>query len=446
MSASCSPQRHRIPLSTGYRLVSLPARLKRPVRTATAVVGLTLVGRALGFLFPVLILREFDTQAAGLAYFLINTAYFVVQPISGGPAIAMIRPIAASGSEPEQAQWFHAATITVFPAVLISVLIGVLLCLTSAAPVPPMLILIAGLTTDAMYFQLLTAHRRYVEAATYRLVANVAQLLALLAMLFVGLHSVIGAVIIFSSSYLAGIFFTEIVRPTLLSVLRLKAKATRSQRRILLITAIPTSLTGLAYSGLTGLDTYIVRLIHPDVVATYGAAKALTAPVLLVSLALTTMIQPEIARRSKGDAALARHRLIRVASLGVVGAVAASWALAGFAITVIYGARYPEATMALRWLATGTAILGFTTLLQSWCWARAQYLVPLVSLGCGAAVALIADLLLVPSLKATGGGVAMSLGSATSAVLIVLLSRPTQRDAGNVTGALGRLINLDPEP
>lgn len=389
------------------------------------VLVITLLGRLIGFLYPVLLLRQLDNAAAGLAFFFINSAYFVVQPVSGGAAMAMVSPIAAASSDDERAQWLRAAASAFVPGIALASVVAIVVCVTSSAPILPMLAMVLGLTADTMYFQLLTARQRYVAAASYRLIANVAQLAALVAVLVLGFRSVTLAVVIFASSYLVGFVAVEPAQRVLIGLARRAVSATRAQRRRLIATAIPTAITGLAYSGIIGLDTYLVRLADHDLVAPYGAAKTLAAPFLLVSLALAMIVQPETARADRMQAAGLRRRIIRLGAAGSTIAIAACWIFSGFAVHLVYGARYPAAVTTLAWLGTGTTLLGLHTLLQMWCWGRGQYVTPLITLGTGAATAVAANLALVPTLGAPGGGAAMCLGATVSTALILHLSGRT---------------------
>jgi O-antigen/teichoic acid export membrane protein len=393
-------------------------------RRISAVVSITLLGRLIGFLYPVLVLRQLDSHAAGLAFFFINTGYFVVQPVSGGPAMAMVRPIAAASSDSERAQWLRAAGAILVPGVAFASTIALIVCVTSEAPAIPMLLMVVGLTADTMYFQLLTARSRYTAAAIYRLISNIAQLAALILIFSLGFHSVTLIVGIFALSYAFGFAVTEPHQRALIGLLKHSVSATRSQRHKLLATATPTLMTGLAYAGITGLDTYLVRLAHSDLVAGYGAAKTLASPFLLVSLAVTTIVQPETARADLNSAiALRRHLLLFGTGIGVV-AIAACWILSGFAVSIVYGSRYPEAAMTLSWLGTGATLLGLHTLLQVWCWGRDRYIVPLISLSTGALIAITCNLLLVPGLGARGAGIAFCAGTAVATMLLIILSRP----------------------
>lgn len=393
------------------------------LRRISAVIAVTLLGRLIGFLYPVLVLRQLDSHAAGLAFFFINTAYFVVQPVSGGAAMAMVRPIAAAASDDERAQWLRATAPTMVPGVALALIASLTVCLTSGAPWFPMLLMVVGLSADAMYFQILTARHRYVAAAVYRLVANIAQLAALLLVLAFDIHAVTLIVAIFALSCAAGFAVVELEERTLLDLMRRAVSATTAQRRTLARTAMPTLITGLAYSGITGLDTYLVRLANPTLVAGYGAAKTLATPFLLVSLAITTIVQPEAARATTNAATLLRKRLLVLGASGAIVAIVACWLLSGVAVHVVYGARYPEAAITLRWLGTGTTLLGLHTLLQVWCWGRGRYIAPIISLGTGAAITIACNILLVPHLGGRGAAIAVCLGTAVATVLIVSLSR-----------------------
>jgi len=415
-------------------------------RRVSAVVAITLLSRFIGFLYPVLVLRDLDRPAAALAFFFISSAYFVIQPVSGGPAMAMVRPIVAAVTDDERAQWMRAAMAAVIPGIAVALTVAFAACVTSDAPLLPMLLMVLGLSADTMYFQLLTSRHRYATAATYRLIANVGQLAVLAAVLVLGSRSVTLVIAIFAFSYGFGIAVTEHRQRAVLTLLKRAVRATIGQRRRLMVTAMPTMATGFAYSGITGLDTYLVRLSQPDLVAVYGAAKTLASPFLLVSLAVTTIVQPEAARADPAQASALRRRMLILGAAVATIAIAACWALSSLAIQLVYGSRFPQAALTLSWLGTGTTLLGIHTLLQVWCWGRGRYVMPLVSLGSGAVIAVVANLVLVPRVGAQGAGLAVFLGCATATCILVALTRTRARDKPRpVSATAGSTLARPPE-
>ena len=396
------------------------------MRRLGGVVVLTSLARLVGFIYPVVVLRQLPAKAAGLAFFFIITGYFVVQPVSGGPATALITPVAAAGDDNARAQWVRAAFGVAMPALALSLVIGVVLCLTSRAPLLPMMIMVVGLSADIFYFQLLTARHRYAWAASYRLIANVGQLVVLVIMLAAGIRSVLAVVTVFAGSYAVGFVVAESHERVLVNLLRRGSRATMDHRRLLLRAAVPTALTGLAYSGIVGLDTYLVRITHENLVATYGAAKTLAAPLLLVSFAVTTIVQPETAMLDETEARALRRRLLTIAAPAAGIGLLVAIGLAGPIIHVLYGGRYPAAAGTFRWLASGVAILGVYTLLQSWCYGRGEYRAPLTSLAAGACAGVCTNLLLVPKLGTAGAGIGVLVGSSIACILLVLLTRDSQ--------------------
>ncbi len=390
-------------------------------RKIGVVVGLTLLGRLLGFLFPVLIFRSVPAAAAGLVYFFVNSAYFVVQPVSGGPAMAAVRAIAAAKTESEEAEWLRAALFALLPAVGLAAVIAAVVAATASAPVVPMLVMVVGLSVDAMYFQILTARRHYQAAATYRLLANAAQLVVLSATLALGIHSVTILVSEFAMSSVLGCAVVE-TRMRTIEVLRRPARSTRTQRLHLLRVSVPSIVAGVAYSCLTGLDTYLVRLGASRDVAVYGAAKSMAAPALLVAVAVASIAQPEAARADSSEAAALRARIIRIGGGAIVAAAVVSWSCAGIAATIVFGHRYPNAPDTLRWLGIGTAALGVYSLLQVWCFGRGRYREPMVALGAGAVVAVTLNLELVPRIGAEGAGIAYCSGACLAVSILAITS------------------------
>jgi O-antigen/teichoic acid export membrane protein len=397
----------------------------------SGVVLLTLLTRLVGFIYPVVVLRQLPAASAGLAFFFINTGYFVVQPVSGGPATAMIRQIAVASDDDERAQWLRAALSLAAGGVALCIGIGATLCLTTSAPLFPMLVVILGLSADIIYFQFLTARHRYAWSAGYRLISNVAQLAVLLIALALGMSSVLLVVAVFAASYVVGFSIVEARERVFISMIRRGVQATARHRHVLLRAAIPTALTGLAYASIVGFDTYLVRLNRESLVPTYGAAKTLAGPLLLVSFAVTTIVQPEAATLGCADAKALRRRMLIMAAPVAAVAVLIAVALAGPVIHLLYGSRYPAAVATFRWLAAGTSVLSVYTLLQSWCYGRGYYRAPLLSLAAGACAAVATNLLLLPRFGAPGAAMGVLVGSSVACVLLLMFSSDLRFSLGH---------------
>lgn len=337
--------------------------------------------------------------------------------------MAVVRPLAAASDDADRADWIRVALRAAVPAVALSVAIGVPLAVSADASWLAMTYLVLGLSADAMYFQILTGRRRYMTATVYRLVANVAQLAITVALLVAGVRSVHVFLGVFGGSYVLGMAAVELRGAGVLPMLRLpSAHAVSARLRRLLAASVPSALTGYAYAALAGLDTYFLVLNRRDMVATYGAAKTLSVPPLLVAYALGNMVQSEAAHATPEDAAALRRRILRGGLLVAAAGTGVACAVAAPAVHLLYGHRFPQAPGALRLLAAATALLGLHSLLHTWAFGRGKYHYPLISLSLGILPAVGLNLALVPAIGITGAAAGVLAGTVVAVGALWLLT------------------------
>jgi O-antigen/teichoic acid export membrane protein len=200
------------------------------------------------------------------------------------------------------------------------------------------------------------------------------------------------------------------------------AHAVSARLRRLLAASVPSALTGYAYAALAGLDTYFLVLNRRDMVATYGAAKTLSVPPLLVAYALGNMVQSEAAHATPEDAAALRRRILRGGLLVAAAGTGVACAVAAPAVHLLYGHRFPQAPGALRLLAAATALLGLHSLLHTWAFGRGKYHYPLISLSLGILPAVGLNLALVPAIGITGAAAGVLAGTVVAVGALWLLT------------------------
>lgn len=389
---------------------------------ATVVVFIgNLIARGLGFLFPVLLARGLDRDGYALATFLIATGFFAGELILTGYPTALTRALATARTAGERSAWLASSVVAGVPLLAASAVLGAGLALVGQAPVGLLVLVIVGLTVDAYYFAALRGLQRFGWLAIYRVAANGLQLLLLVAFLVVDVVSVELAVVLYSLVYLGPILAIELAARPLTGLLGAPGGVARvSRARIGELTrfAVPALVSGTAYGAILGFDVFFVRLFAPEAVADYGAARALTLPLLLVPFALSVVLMPRVAAAEPSGQARALGTAVGVAGV----AAAAGWlgyALLGpLAIDLVFPAAYAAATTPLTSLAPAVALLGVYSVLSQWTLGTGRPWAAAGSLAAGALVTLGAHATLTASIGAVGAGWAIGLGVLVALVLL----------------------------
>ena len=287
-----------------------------------------LVARGLGFLFPVVLANVLGRPEFATAVFLINTGFFAGELILTGFPTAMTRFLAAEREAGARRSWIVAAVVGGLPLLVLSVALGSVLAMRGDAPVGLLALVIVGLTIDAYYFGLLRGLRRFGWLAVYRVAANLAQLLIILALAFFGGADLsLGIVVaVYSLIYLLPIAVIELVDGPGRTALAGAPDRTRGRidgGRLVALTrfAIPALISGTAYGAILGFDVFFVRIFAPEELADYAAARSLAVPMLLVPFALSVVLLPQVAAATGAEV----RRLLRRALGIAVAAAVAGW-------------------------------------------------------------------------------------------------------------------------
>jgi O-antigen/teichoic acid export membrane protein len=271
---------------------------------------------------------------------------------------------------------------------------------------------------DAYYFGLLRGLRRFKLLAAYRVSANLAQLLLLLAAVAIGVESTALAVAIFSFVYLLPIVGIELLRRPLRHALRGTVRPDRARVRRLARFAMPALVSGTAYAGLTQADVLFVRLLAPDALADYAAARSLAQPVMLVPYAIAIVMLPAVASAADRE----RWRLLAralVFTTLVGGLLALSYvAASGPVVGAVLPDGYGRAADSLPVLAGALSALGVYSVLSQWWLGIGRPGPPAVSLTLGAVVAIALQYALTPDHGAAGAATAVAGGVACALVIL----------------------------
>ena len=409
----------------------LSARVGSLWSEAGVVFSGNVVARGLGFLFPIVLAHALAKDDFGTVYFFIGTGFFVGELVLAGFPTAMTRFIAAEGS---RQAWLSSALAGGLPLLLVSVVLGELVAAAADAPRGLMWMVICGLTIDAYYFALLRGLRSFKLLAGYRVSANLAQLALLLAAIAAGLDSTATAVAIYSFVYLVPIAVIEVLRSPIRRTLRGAVRPDRPHLRRLARFALPALVSGCAYAALVQGDVLFVKLLAPEDLADYAAARSLAQPMLLVPYAIAIVMLPAVASAGEGRRWGMLARALRVTAL--IGALltGAYFAGASLLVRLVLPADFTETADILPLLAAGLAGIGLCSVLAQWWMGIGRPGPPALALTVGAAVAIGLQYLLTP---AHGGvGAAAAVAGGIGAALLTL---------GAAT-ARGRLLERQGEP
>jgi O-antigen/teichoic acid export membrane protein len=380
---------------------------------AGTVLAGNVLARGLGFLFPLVLARVIAKDDFGTVYFFIGTGYFVGE-LTGFPT-ALTRFIAAEGPS---GAWLSSALAGGAPLIALSLVIGELLSTEANAPAGHMSMVIAGLTLDAYYFALLRGLKRYKLLASYRVSANGAQIVLLLGAIVLGVKSPTVAIAIYSFVYIVPIVAIELLRHPLHDALRGTLRPNLDRVKRLTRFALPAFLSGTAAAGLTQADLLFVRLLAPDALPDYAAARSLVQPVMLVPYAIAIVMLPAVASAPERERWRLLTRALGVTALLGTALVAIYVAADAWLVDTILPASYHDATKALPLLAAGLTGMGVYSVLSQWWMGIGRPGPPAVVLTLGALVAIGMQYALTPSHGAVGAALALGCGVAFALVTL----------------------------
>lgn len=402
---------------TSAREVARPAQ-----RSFWSSAGIVFVGnvlaRGLGFVFPLALAHLTSRADFALVYFFVATGFFVGELVLTGFPVAVTRHLAAEGGNPLHGRWLLAGMAGGIPLLAVSVIAGEILAGVAGAPPFLMSLVVVGLTIDAYYFASLRGLQSYGLLVSYRIAANVAQLLLLTAAAATGTLTVPLAVIIFGFSYLVPIALIELRFGPIRRLLRNRLDVTRQDLRELALFAVPALVSGTAYGAVLGADVFFVSLFAPAALADYGAGRALSLPMLMVPYAVSIVLLPRASASSAEERiGLLKGPLLVAAGLGAAAA-GAYLVLGATAVALLLPESYEAATGPMRIIAPALAILGTYSVLSQWWFGQGRPRQPAVSLTFGAIVSVASHALVTSQHGAVGSGI--SVGAGAGSALLVL--------------------------
>jgi O-antigen/teichoic acid export membrane protein len=189
-------------------------------------------------------------------------------------------------------------------------------------------------------------------------------------------------------------------------------------------------------------DLYIVALLTvPAVLGQYAVAIALAEGLLVITQVAAVATSPHVGSMARDDAAQLTAQCVR-ATFGVAAAICAVFfAIAPFAVYVLYGSAYMPMVPALRILLVAVLILSIGSPLSNFFTLKlGRPEVPLISAACAAALCIGVSWVLVPRIGLVGAaaataaayalaeGIPLALFVRTAKIRVAALFIPTRSD------------------
>lgn len=378
------------------------------------------LARAVGFLFSVAAARllapaEFGLLAYGLA--IVGFASILITSAPNGLASFLAR---YHGDQRTQelhfSNWLAVISVLIAVSLLLMVPIAAVAHLTR-----PML---AGIVANLIGLAVLQTYReaqrgleRFAAMVIFYLLANVAQLVAVLVLAAFGLRTAAVFLTVYGLSSLVAL---AVVQPVAPLALRFVRNAVDLQRMIAVARFIqPLVLQTVFFAVWFGADLILVQRFMPASDAgNYAAAKALANAVYLAPSAISGVVISRIARMP--EISLGAF-LARVMVLGTVvtAPLLIIFVVFGKPITqVIYGSRYSNVSAPLAILSIGMAIYGLYLLLSGSWTGMGRPAIDAWATGIGTVVTATLGIILVPRAGLVGAATAFTAGSVTQLAAI----------------------------
>jgi O-antigen/teichoic acid export membrane protein len=384
--------------------------------TALVLIG-NILARGLGLLFPIVVARLVGREDFGLVYFFINTGFLVAEIVLTGFPTALTRQMAAGDDGRPARPHVAAAVIGGLPLYLAAIVAAIALGRPARADPALIVAVVTGLTIDAYYFAALRGFRRFGLLATYRVGANLAQILLVVLVAAAGAAQVGTIVAIYAFVYLVPIAAIEVLVGPLRSTVAAMARPTRSSILALSRFAIPALISGIAYGVVVGLDVYVVRLLAPGDLPDYAAARAITMPLTMIPFGIGIVLMPRVASSGGTSPRLLRDALALAAGFGVV-AVFGYLALSGPIVAILYPPSLSGAAGLAPGLAAAFAVFGCYSVVGAWWFGIGRPAVPATSLVAGALVAIASHAVVTARLGAAGAALSIGVGAGVALALL----------------------------
>lgn len=405
-----------------------------------------LVARAVGLLFVVAAARFLTPANYGLLAYALVIVNFGTILISNAPAGLSGFLARNKGNRSEQDKYFTNWVVMVTAMFSVSVVgiipIGLLAGLRGWM-IPALMANLLGIAVIETYRATQRGLAKFRSMTAFYILANVIQLIAILAFGLAGFRDAALFVTIYGLTNVAALVVMELVAPTPLRFV-FRSVQLDLGRRIAFI-SWPLLVQTAFFAIWFGSDLILVRVfLAAPLTGDYAAAKTLVNLVALPAGAIGSVVVPRIAGLSGPPF---RRDLLRALGLAVVVVVPSLLiliTLGGPIVRLIFGSKYPYAVEPLPLLALGMGAYGFYIILESVWIGLGRPAIDAVATGAGMLATVGTGLLLVPRNGLGGAAAAFAIGAGVQLVCIGLFTIVAYARASHAGRPLGRSASLDP--
>lgn len=369
----------------------------------------------LGFVFSVASARllqpgEFGVMQYALAIAELAGVLVTVSPVGLSTFLSRYR------EDPSTARAYYSSWLVVVGAML-------LLSLVVTAAAAPLVVgisgwLLVGVLANLLGVAALETYRevargldRFLLVSVFYVVANLLQLLAILAVAALGYRSAALFVIIYGLSSVVTLVGITLASPLRMS-LALRPIRREEMWEVLRI-AQPVLAQSVFFTVWFRADVVLLERLQGSVaVGEYSAAKTLTNALQLAPSAVAFVILPRIPRLHVAVLPAYLRRVLIVDALVIVPPILLVIAAASPIIEIIFGERYASAAAPLVILAVGTGLLSFSLIFADLWLGLRKPVVDMASTALGMAATIAAALALIPRFGLVGAALAFTVGGA----------------------------------
>jgi O-antigen/teichoic acid export membrane protein len=390
------------------------------VRSSAVVFAGFATARALGFLFSVAAARILVPLDYGRLTYALAVVSIASVFISGAP-IGLSRFLARNqgdraAQEAYFANWTTMVAFIVIGSALVVAPISYLIGLRDWLLVG-VLCNLAGIAVLEMYREVQRGLDRYAAMMSVYVIANLMQLLGIVVLGLLGVHSPSLFLIVYGLSSAVALALVQPLMPIKLHF----ARALVSARRIMEIFrfARPLLVQSVFFAIWFGSDLIMVQhFMNPRAVANYGVAKALVNVLMLAPTAIGTAILPRIARL--GEKSIAKYMLaaLGLTALATIPLVSGAAALGPRLIAIVFSGKYPDAAAPLAILAIGMGLYGFYTVMGSIWVGLGRPTIDPIATGIAMTCTLAVGIALITPMGLRGAALAFTVGAAARLTVI----------------------------
>ncbi|HZU15918.1 MAG TPA: oligosaccharide flippase family protein, partial [Candidatus Dormibacteraeota bacterium] len=371
------------------------------------------LAKLFGFLFQVAAGRLLDPAGYGRLSYALAVATVLSVLLTTAP-LGLSRFLARHEGDRERRDLYYTNWLA-----MVAVVLGFSAVITLAVARPLGLDgwLVVGLLVNLLGVAALETYRevqrglgRYTLQSVFYVLANLLQLVAVLALAAAGRRSPALFLIVYGLSGVAALLALAPVsrldvgfRPSTLGWSRIRG-ITAFARPVLL----QAVFWNLWYSG----DLILVQHLRSEAsTGSYGAAKAIANGFMLIPSAIAFVLTPRVARLSEREVGRYLVRVLAFTTAVTLPLAVALVALARPLTASVFGGKYEAAAVPLMVLTVGMALYGLKSVLDS-CWLGLGHpIVDTATAGVAAAVTLGTGLWLIPRAGLVGAGLAFSAGA-----------------------------------